>query len=90
MRQRGPLARSRISPVVRHKQQAGLLYLVEGRDAGSEAWHLVLVDKLKLPLFLHALKSRSLNVSEFGEIVLSGWGTAPSDEALKDIRARYA
>jgi hypothetical protein len=67
-----------------------LVYLVRGKDAGKAAWHYVLIDKVKLPLFKQKLKSGSLDVSEYGKILYSGWGEDPPQEIVDEIKKQYS
>lgn len=67
-----------------------LVYLVRGKDAGRAAWHYVLIDKMKLPLFKQKLKSGSLDVSEYGKILYSGWGDNPPEEIVEEIKKQYS
>jgi hypothetical protein len=67
-----------------------LVYLVRGKDAGRAAWHYVLIDKMKLPLFKQKLKSGSLDVSEYGKILYSGWGENPPEEIMEEIKKQYS
>jgi hypothetical protein len=66
------------------------VYLVRGTHSASPAWHYVLVEKTKLPLFLKAAQASSLDVADYGEILYSGWGENPPPEIVADIKARYA
>jgi hypothetical protein len=66
-----------------------LVYLVRGKDAGRSAWHYVLIDRMKLPLFKQKLKTGSLDVSEYGKILYSGWGENPPEEIVEEIKKQY-
>lgn len=66
-----------------------LVYLVRGKDRGMAAWHYVLVDKMKLPLFLNKIKSGNIDVSLYGDVLYSGWGEDPSEDIVKKIEEQY-
>jgi hypothetical protein len=57
------------------------LFLVTGgRDAtGMPAWFYVAVDSLKTTSFRRALMRGAIRLEEYGEIVLSGYGTFPPE-----------
>lgn len=67
-----------------------LVYLVRGKDAGRAAWHYVLIDRVKLPLFKQKLKTGTLDVSEYGKILYSGWGEDPPQEIVDKIKEQYS
>lgn len=76
--------------VEQNKNKSGeLVYLVRGKDKGMAAWHYVLVDKNKLPLFLKKIESGNIDVSLYGDILYSGWGEDPSDDIVKKIEEQY-
>lgn len=65
------------------------VFLTQGKYLGVYTWHYVKVDMLKLPLFQKALKSGSLDVAEYGEILFSGWGVNPPPEIRRHVDAEY-
>ena len=52
-------------------RRSDLVYLVHGKDHDRDAWHYVLVDKNKLPLFLKQIETGSIDVALFGEVLRS-------------------
>jgi len=71
-----------------NKNLNNLVYLVRGKDKGKPAWHYVLVEKLKLPMFKKAIGG-TMDVSEYGKIIHSGWGEDPPPELVKKIEQEY-
>lgn len=74
------------------KKSAGnfKVFLTQGKFLGVYTWHYVKVDLLKLPLFQKAIKSGTLDVSQYGEILFSGWGVTPPAEIRKKVDTLYA
>ena len=70
-------------------RRSDLVYLVHGKDKDRDAWHYVLVDKNKLPLFLKQIETGSIDVALFGEVLRSGWGKNPSPEIVKEIEEEF-
>ena len=69
---------------------SNLIYLVRGKDQGKAAWHYVKVrDKAILPIFLKKADGGPIDVSEYGEILHSGWGENPPEDVVKDIEENY-
>jgi hypothetical protein len=66
-----------------------LVYLIRGKDAGRPAWHYVHIDGMKLRAFKRALATGSLDVSQYGEILKSGWGKDPPGDIVKWVKDRY-
>jgi len=58
----------------------GCIYMVTGKNRGRDAWHYVLVQLEKVDDFLVQLKSGRVDVTDYGYIIVSGWGKdAPED-----------
>lgn len=70
-------------------RRADLVYLVHGKDRGKDAWHYVLVDKPKLPMFLKQIETGSIDVALYGEVLRSGWGKNPPPEMIKEIEEEF-
>lgn len=80
-----------MSWVSRTKQSRGdLVYLVRGKDAGRQAWYYVLVDRPKLSGFLARMKGGSLNLTQYGEVLYSGWGSTPPQSVVDKIKDDYS
>lgn len=71
------------------KMQAELIYLVKGIDAGRNAWYYVLVDRLKLQLFLKALNDEIIHLENYGKILYSAYGDDPSSEITSKLKDEY-
>jgi hypothetical protein len=71
------------------RDEGSLIYLVRGKDEGRAAWHFVKVDRAKLASFKQALSTGSLDASEYGEILHSGWGEDPPEEARRELAEKY-
>jgi hypothetical protein len=64
------------------------IFLVKGFDfAGRQCWYYVKVAKPKAEHF-SALIARGdlINLEDHGDIVLSGYGAAPSDDDMRKLR----
>ena len=62
------------------------VYLVRGKDRGRPAWHYVVVEKALLGLFLKRTNGGSVDVSDFGAVLKSGWGKDPPESVRMEIR----
>ena len=67
------------------------IFLVRGKDRGRSAWHYVLLedDDDNIQRFHDEVKSGSLDIAEFGEILRSGWGEDPPNEVKDWIDKQY-
>ena len=65
------------------------LHLVRGKDKGRQAWYYVLVDQLKVTLFLAMINRGSSNLEDYGEILFSGWGENPPEKVVAKIKKEY-
>jgi len=71
------------------KMQAELIYLVKGVDAGRNAWYYVLVERLKVQLFLKALNDEIIHLENYGKILFSAYGDDPSEEITGALKEEY-
>ena len=69
--------------------KADLVYLVKGIDEGKNAWYYVLVDRLKLSLFLKALNDDIIHLEEYGIILYSAYGDDPPQEITDKLKEEY-
>lgn len=67
------------------------VFLVRGQDRGRPAWYYVLLedDEEIIQMFHDKVKSGNLDISEFGEILRSGWGDDPPNEIKDWIDKQY-
>ncbi len=63
------------------------IFLIRGESDGKAIWHYLQVDKLKLPLYKRAAMQGSIDVADYGTVLISGWGDRPSDAVVKKIEA---
>ncbi len=68
----------------------GLLYLVRGKDRGKPCWHYILVDKLKHEMFKIRVKSDFIELTDYGQVLESGWGENPPEEVAARIKKEYS
>jgi hypothetical protein len=71
------------------KMQAELIYLVKGVDAGRNAWYYVLVERLKVQLFLKALNDDIIHLENYGKILYSAYGDEPPAEITGELKEEY-
>jgi hypothetical protein len=69
-----------------NKKRSFKIYLTKGRYNGVHTWHYVKVDALKQPLFQKAIQSGNIDVTEYGEILFSGWGKEPPESISDQIK----
>jgi hypothetical protein len=66
--------------VGRLAESAGTVYLSVGLFRGHPTWHYVRVDPRKRPQFLQQVRTGTIDVAEFGDVLFSGWGTEPPED----------
>lgn len=71
------------------RMQADLIYLVKGIDAGRNAWYYVLVERLKLQLFLKALNDDIIHLENYGKILYSAYGDEPPADVTNKLKDEY-
>ena len=68
---------------------AQYIYLIRGVDAGRNAWYYVLVERLKVQLFLKALNDEVIHLEKYGKILYSAYGDEPPAEVTQAIKDEY-
>lgn len=71
------------------KAEAQLIYLVKGIDAGRNAWYYVLVERLKVQLFLKAMNDEIIHLEEYGKILYSAYGDEPPESITNKLKEEY-
>lgn len=71
------------------RERDDLLYLIRGNSGGRRCWYYVLIEPLKRERFLRAVKAGSLDVSDYGQILYSGFGDDPPEDVEESIRNRF-
>lgn len=71
------------------KMKAELIYLVKGVDAGKNAWYYVLVERLKVQLFLKALNDDIIHLENYGQILYSAYGDEPPQTITDQLKTQY-
>lgn len=69
--------------------QADLIYLVKGIDNNRNAWYYVLVERLKLSLFLKALNDDIIHLENYGEVLYSAYGEEPPQDVTDELKKKY-
>lgn len=76
-----------IDPIKR--AQAEYIYLVKGIDNGRKAWYYVLVERLKVQLFLKALNDDIIHLENYGKILYSAYGEEPPAAITQQLKDEY-
>jgi len=71
------------------KANSDLVYLVKGLDRGRKAWYYVLVERLKLSLFLKALNDPIIHLEKYGKILYSAYGEEPPKDIVEKIKKEF-
>lgn len=66
------------------------IFLVRGRDAaGERAWYYVMVDKGKRDAFKSQEGVPFLKLTDYGEILHSGFGDNPPESIIRQMEEEY-
>lgn len=75
-------------PKILYDKIKNYIYLVRGEDRGRKAWHYIVVDRLKLPIFLNKMKNESsFDIADYGKVIFSGWGNDPPEDIVKKVKS---
>ncbi|NDF13124.1 MAG: hypothetical protein EB060_09980 [Proteobacteria bacterium] len=76
------MPRSFLSKLVDEKNN---IFLVTGDDDGLNAWYYVQTDQRKASMLLKEAPGKKTKLTDYGEILDSGWGAMPP----RAIQAKY-
>jgi hypothetical protein len=79
--------KSAVDPLKR--SQAEYIYLVKGIDNSRKAWYYVLVERLKVQLFLKALNDDIIHLENYGKILFSAYGEEPPASITQQLKDEY-
>lgn len=71
------------------KSMSDLVYLVKGVDDNRNAWYYVLVERMKVNLFLKALNDDIIHLEKYGKILYSAYGDEPPKEITDAVKEEY-
>ncbi len=80
--------KSALDTVVK-SSNADLVYLVKGIDDNRSAWYYVLVERLKVSLFLKALNADIIHLEDYGKILYSAYGDNPPKDITDKVKEEY-
>jgi hypothetical protein len=66
-----------------------LVFLSRGAFEGKPTWHYIKVDPRKLDAFKKQVKTGSIELTEFGNILYSGWGMDPPQAIIDKVKAQF-
>ena len=70
--------------------RADNIYLVRGNDITKRpAWYYVMVDKMKKRLFEIDAKKGQINLTDYGQILHSGYGENPPEDMKAKMKEEY-
>ena len=81
-----------LKPGLTWRKKASKVYLVRGKNQGRSLWHYVLLvdDQDTIDEFLEKItKSGSLNVTDYGQVLQSGWGKDPPNDLAEGMEEEY-
>lgn len=66
-----------------------IVYFV--KDSSQPAWFYMLVTKEKLPILEYrlSLTEGETELTDYGDIIASGWGEEPPEDTVDEIREKY-
>lgn len=71
-------------------KRQNIVLVTGGRDhTGRAAWYYLQVDAHQRARFERVVKSGALTLSEYGTVLLSGYGDAPGADAQSFMRTNY-
>ena len=71
--------------------RSNLVYLTKLKEepSGKDAWYYVQVkNKALVPIFLKKVKT-GINLTDYGTVLYSGWGTEPPEDIKQKIREQF-
>ena len=63
-----------------------LIYLIKGSFGGRQAWHYLRVHQHKHALFLAHPKTGITELTDYGQVLHSGWGDTPPEAITRKMQ----
>ena len=70
-------------------REGGTVRYIKAVENGRPAWYFIKLSPMEYAQYKKALRTGSLDLKEFGEIILSGWGEEAPEDVKKDMQKRY-
>lgn len=78
------------TPAERMRNNPHNLFLVRGNDStGRKAWYYLQVQRGKVTQFEKQIATTTVKLTEFGTIILSGYGENPPPDAVERMKREY-
>ncbi|NBO17891.1 MAG: hypothetical protein EBV03_01440 [Proteobacteria bacterium] len=66
------------------------LHAIRGKDSiGRDCYFVLMCSMKKLPSLLAAMQQSNVNLTRYGQIVVSGFGTKPDEQTRKMLKEKY-
>ncbi|KAK2151969.1 hypothetical protein LSH36_344g04026 [Paralvinella palmiformis] len=65
-----------------------LITVIQGKDKGRRAWHLLELNRLTVRAFWNSMKSGKVDTAKYGRILMSGFGSDPNERTEILMRKR--
>ena len=86
---KGPAKKS-FAEATKSSRTSNIFLVTGGQDkSGRDAWYYVLVEPTKVGSFQEKIKSGSINLIDYGEIVDSGFGKYPPENVQQKMKEEY-
>jgi hypothetical protein len=66
------------------------IFFIQAEQAEGSAWYYVRIHSGKLPLFTKKLGREAMTISEYGDILCSGWGEQPALSMRPMLESMFA
>jgi hypothetical protein len=70
-------------------QEGGTVRYIKAVENGRPAWFFVKLNPEQYSQYKKAIKSRSLELKDFGEIIASGWGEEAPKDVIDELKRQY-
>jgi hypothetical protein len=68
--------------------KSNLLWLIQGDHKSLRAWWFLLVNPAKLEIFKKSLEKKDIQLTDYGEIISSGYGQNPTDADIAYLKQK--
>ena len=71
------------------EREGGQIRFIKTKEKGQNCWCYLQVDPLKFSAYKQALRQKTMNICDYGEILQGDWGEFPPSEVIAYMQETY-
>jgi uncharacterized protein YpmB len=64
--------------------------MVLGKEQGKPAWYVLCVERIKLPIYQHMMRTGKYDLQAVGQVLYSGWGNEVPPSIMARVKEQFS